>query len=102
MYARITRFAVSPDAIDQLVLASARHVIPRFEQMEGYAGGSIFADREHGQMVGIGYWRTLEAVEASAGALEAAGGTGMMFDQPLRVLSQEVFEVAHDHRVPPG
>ena len=99
MFARVTRFAVSPDGIEQLVRASEKHIIPRFEQMDGYVGGSILADREHGQMVGIGYWETLEQLEASAGALEAAGGTGKLFDQPLRVLSQEVFEVAHDHRV---
>ena len=99
MYARITRFAASPQAIDQLVQATKRLLVPQFQRLQGYRGGLVFADREKGEMVGVGFWRELEDVEESAGALEAAFGTGLLVGEQLRVISQETFEVLHE--IPP-
>ena len=51
MFARITRFDVRSDRLQEGRDEIEEHVIPALEMQVGYNGGLLFADPESGKMV---------------------------------------------------
>ena len=92
MFARVARYEVPGDQLEQAVAAFGE-AGKQIEDLDGFAGGYVLVDEEDGRTMTLTLWENTVALENSerhAGKLrreaaESAGGT---------VLSVEKFEVA--------
>ncbi len=83
MFARVSRFAVSPERLQQGRRAVEDHVIPALRMQPGYSGGLLLGDPESGKVLAVSLWEDEEAMRATDEAsywfrtfgAEAAGGT---------------------------
>ena len=83
MYARVNTIEGSPDRIDDLTTHIQEQTMPQLRQMEGFEGFVALGDRQSGTVLGVAFWESEEALEATeqalssvrSGAAEAAGGT---------------------------
>jgi heme-degrading monooxygenase HmoA len=94
MLARVARYEVSSDRIDEAVGAFG-DAAKELEGLDGFAGGWVLVDHEDGRTMTVTLWENFAALEGSertAGKLrrEAAGAVGGS------VLSVEKFEVAQE------
>jgi hypothetical protein len=94
MHARSGRLQVPPDRVDDAVQA-IRDTVPEYKDRDGYKGFTALVNRESGEVMGISFWESEAARDASEDlgqrAREAAGsaaGGGA----PTR----EAWEVAFD------
>ena len=96
MHARVTTIEGQPDRIDEAVGGIEAGVLPVLREQDGFKGFTVHADRSSGKVVGISYWESEQAMQASEEAVsgprreaaEQAGTSG----EP----SVEHFEVALD------
>ena len=65
MYARISTFEGSPENIDDELRRVRENVLPQLRQQEGFEGMVALADRQSGKTLGISFWESEEALEAS-------------------------------------
>ena len=72
MHARHSTLQVSPDKIDDMLAKLRDEQLPKFKEEEGYKGFTVHADRSSGQVVGISYWESEEAMRASEETANAA------------------------------
>ena len=70
MYARISTLEGSPEHIDEELRQVRENILPQIQQQEGFKGMAALADRQTGKTLGITFWESEEALEASE---EAAG-----------------------------
>jgi len=70
VYARISTFEGSPENIDEELRHVRENVLPQIRQQEGFEGLVALGDRQSGKTLGITFWESEEALEASE---EAAG-----------------------------
>ena len=70
MYARISTLEGSPEHIDEELRQVRENILPQIQQQEGFEGMVALADRKTGKTLGITFWESEEALEASE---EAAG-----------------------------
>src|SRR6185295_6510191 len=66
MYARIGTFDVPPATIDAVTTYFHDEAVPAFSRHEGFLGYQAYVDRAKGRIVGISFWTTREALEASS------------------------------------
>ena len=72
MHARQSTLQVSPDKLDGMVAKLRDEQLPKIKEQQGYKGFTIHADRSSGQVVGISYWESEEAMRASEEAGDQA------------------------------
>jgi heme-degrading monooxygenase HmoA len=65
VYARISTFEGSPEHIDEELRHVRENVLPQIQQQEGFKGLVALADRQSGKTLGITFWASEEALEAS-------------------------------------
>ena len=65
MFARITRFDVRSDRLQEGRDEIEEHVIPALEMQFGYNGGLLFADPESGKMVSVTLWEDEQKMHAT-------------------------------------
>jgi heme-degrading monooxygenase HmoA len=70
VYARISTLEGSPEHIDEELRQVRENILPQIQQQEGFEGMVALADRQTGKTLGITFWESEEALEASE---EAAG-----------------------------
>ena len=70
MYARISTFEGSPENIDQELRRVRENVLPQLRQQEGFEGMVALADQQAGKTLGITFWESEEALQASEEAAE--------------------------------
>jgi heme-degrading monooxygenase HmoA len=95
MHARIGRISFSPDSEEQMTSHVRDTIVPNYEDADGFKGFTLLIDRSRGEAVGISFWESEDAMDASAalgdqarqGAAEAGSGS----DQ-----GPQQFEVALD------
>jgi heme-degrading monooxygenase HmoA len=83
MHARIGRISFTPDQADDVAAHVRENVVPKFEGTDGFKGFTLLLDRSGGEGVGISFWETEEAMqatdelgdEARRGAAEAGSGS---------------------------
>lgn len=96
MHARVTTIPMDPSRIDDAVQGLRENDIPQFERIDGFKGFTLLVDRQGGTAVGISFWESAEAMEASEDqvkdARERAAQAGGASEEP-RV---ELYEVAVD------
>ena len=102
MVARVTRLAVDGGVIDDLIDLGRHRLTRQFTSIDGYEGGTALVDREHAEVLVIGFWRDRATADASGGDLAAALGSGLAVDASVHVVSQLVYEVGFDVRVTDG
>lgn len=69
MYARISTIEGDPAKIDDAVAILNESVIPTLKAADGFKAANFMVDRSSGKLVGISFWDSAEALEASAGAI---------------------------------
>jgi heme-degrading monooxygenase HmoA len=95
MHARIGRISFSQESADQVTSHVRENVVPKYEEADGFKGFTLLLDRSGGEAIGISFWESEDAMQASdalgdearQGAAEAGSGS----DQGL-----QHFEVALD------
>ena len=65
VYARISTFEGSPENIEEELRQVRDNVLPRIRQQEGFEGMVALADRQSGKTLGITFWESEEALQAS-------------------------------------
>ena len=92
MHARVTTIQGAPGKIDEAKGHIQEQTLPQLQKMDGFKGFVALGDRNSGQVLGVAFWESEEALRATeqavsdlrSGAAEATGGT---------VLSVEEYEV---------
>jgi len=56
MIARVTRFQVNVDKVDESIKAFKEGVIPAVKLQKGYRSGYLLTDRKTGKCISIAFW----------------------------------------------
>ncbi len=70
MHARLARYAIEPDKIDDAV-ESFREAGRELAQLEGYEGGHLLVDNDEGSLLTLTLWKDRAAMDRSE--VRAAG-----------------------------
>jgi heme-degrading monooxygenase HmoA len=70
MFARVARYEVEPDRMDEAVKAF-QEAVTQIEGLEGLQGGSVLTDAEDGVIMSMTFWESRAAMESSE--VKAAG-----------------------------
>jgi heme-degrading monooxygenase HmoA len=89
MYARVTTIEGSPDKMDDAEHHVQEQTLPQLRKMEGFEGFVALGDRNSGRLVGLAFWESEEALQATeqevsgvrSGAAEAVDGTVASVEQ---------------------
>lgn len=93
MFARVSTFQGSPDAVDEGIRALREEVFPEAKQLPGFAGLLVLVDRDSGKSLGVTLWQTEQAMRDS----EEAGNQLRDHTAQIgggRIASVERFELA--------
>lgn len=71
MHVRISTIQTDPSRIDDGVAAINDKVLPTLKGIEGFRAGNFMADRSTGKLVGVVFWDTEDAMNASAAAVDS-------------------------------
>jgi hypothetical protein len=66
MYMRVTHIQTSPGQVEAAATDFKERMMPAAREAGGYAGSAFFVDRETGLARGVTYWRSSEALAATA------------------------------------
>jgi heme-degrading monooxygenase HmoA len=87
MHARTGTLQVSADQIDAMVEQLKSNQLPQYRDTEGYKGFTVLADRGSGKVIGISFWESQEALQASealgSAARAEAAETGQAGAEPV-------------------
>jgi heme-degrading monooxygenase HmoA len=83
MHARVTTIKGAPDRMDDAERHIQEQTLPQLRQMEGFQGFVALGNRNSGELIGVAFWESEEALRATEGAVsnvrsgaaEATGGT---------------------------
>ena len=96
MNARMTTLEIEADRIDQVVSQLESDDLPRWQELDGFKGFTLVADRSSGKVVGTSYWESEEQMDAAEEAVREgrrrAAETGGASAEP----QVERFEVVLD------
>jgi heme-degrading monooxygenase HmoA len=96
MHARVTTIGMDPGRIDSARDQLQEQDLPKFRELDGFRGFTLFGDRESGKAFGISFWdsqeQMLAAEEAVRDSRQRAAEAGGASGEP-RV---ELFEVLLD------
>ena len=92
MYARVSTIEGAPDKVDDVTRQTQEETLPQLQKMDGFKGFVALGDRNSGKMLGVSFWESEEALQATeqavssvrSGAARAADGV---------VVSVEHYEV---------
>ncbi|MDQ3571435.1 MAG: hypothetical protein M3383_01080 [Actinomycetota bacterium] len=87
---------MDPERIDAVKSQLEEQDLPKWRELDGFRGFTLFADRTRGKAFGISYWDSQEQMEAAEDAVKEgrrrAAETGGASGEP----QVELFEVALD------
>ena len=69
MHSRFTWIQGDTSKVDEAIEQVKRDVLPVLEQADGFKGFTLHVDRSSGSMVGLSYWESEEAMQASEEAV---------------------------------
>ena len=70
MHARLARYALQPDRVDD-ALAAIREAGREIAVLDGFRGGQVMVDHDEGTLMTLTFWESRAALEASE--VRAAG-----------------------------
>ena len=65
MHARVSYIQAQADRIDDVVAQVESDVVPTLKGQDGFKGFTVLVDRDSGQVVGISFWESEDAMRAS-------------------------------------
>jgi heme-degrading monooxygenase HmoA len=65
MHARMSTLEGSPDEMDEGLRDVKEHVLPLLQQQDGFKGFIAFGNRQSGKLIGITFWESEQAMQAS-------------------------------------
>jgi heme-degrading monooxygenase HmoA len=65
LHARMSTLEGPPDEIDDLLREIREHVLPLLQQQDGFKGFINLEDRQSGKLIGITFWESEQAMQAS-------------------------------------
>jgi heme-degrading monooxygenase HmoA len=65
LHARMSTLEGPPDEIDDLLREIREHVLPLLQQQDGFKGFITLEDRQSGKLIGITFWESEQAMQAS-------------------------------------
>jgi hypothetical protein len=65
MFARVTKFDVSPEHLQQGHREIEGHVLPALRMQVGYSGGLLLGNRESGKMLSVTLWEEEQEMRAT-------------------------------------
>jgi heme-degrading monooxygenase HmoA len=65
MYGRMTRIQIPPEAVEKGIAFFKENVVPNARSTPGNAGAVLLVDRTAGTAIGITFWETTQALNAS-------------------------------------
>jgi len=65
MFARVTRYNVRPERLQQGHRAIVEHLIPALRIQDGYNGGLLLANPDTGKMLTVSLWETEQEMHAT-------------------------------------
>jgi len=82
MYARVTTIQGAPAKMDDAKGHIQEQTLPQLQKMDGFKGFVALGDRQSGKVLGVAFWESEEALQATeeavssvrSGAAEAADG----------------------------
>ncbi len=69
MFVRISTIEAEPSRIDDGIAIINERVLPTLKGIDGFSAANFMADRATGKLVGIVFWDSQQAMEASADVL---------------------------------
>lgn len=96
MHARMTTIQMNPDRIDEAASQLEEQDLPAFEQLDGFRGFTLFAERSGGSVIGISYWDSKEQMDAAEDAVKDARRRAAETGGATKEPQVERFEVAFD------
>jgi heme-degrading monooxygenase HmoA len=86
MHARISTLQLEASKIDDVASQLNEQDVPEWEQMDGFKGFTLMADRQSGKVVGVTFWESADAMRDSEekvkGSRERAAETGGASEEP--------------------
>jgi hypothetical protein len=65
MHARMSTLEGPPERMDKGLRQVREHVLPLLQQQEGFKGFIAFGDRQSGKLIGVSFWESEQAMQAS-------------------------------------
>ena len=65
MHARMSILEGPPEQTDEGLRHVREQVLPRLQQQDGYEGFVVFSDRQSGKVIGVSFWESEQAMQAS-------------------------------------
>ena len=65
MHARMSTLEGLPDEMDEGLRQVKVHVLPRLQQQDGFKGFIALGDRQSGELIGITFWESEQAMQDS-------------------------------------
>jgi heme-degrading monooxygenase HmoA len=65
MHARSGAFRLSAEKVDDAISTFESEQLPRYKEQDGYKGFTLLADRDSGEVLGISFWESEDALKAS-------------------------------------
>ena len=65
MHARMSTLEGSPEEMDEGLRDVREHVLPLLKQQEGFIGFIALGNRQSGELIGITFWESEQAMQAS-------------------------------------
>jgi heme-degrading monooxygenase HmoA len=65
MHARMSTLEGHPHEIDEVLREIREHVLPLLQQQDGFKGFITLEDRQSGKLIGITFWGSEQAMQAS-------------------------------------
>jgi len=100
MLARVNIFRGSPDGLADATRMVRERVLPAARELEGFAGMRLLADRSTGKSMGITFWQTEQALQASEEAAARMRGESAS-ESGSEIVGVERYEVTLDERGEP-
>ena len=97
-HARMGTFEVPPEALDDVVALFRDRVVPAFSRHDGFLGYEAFTDRVSGSYVGLSFWESRAALDASGDTASEARNAAAALGA-VTVGSPRIMALAFDTRV---
>ncbi|ATU66965.1 antibiotic biosynthesis monooxygenase family protein [Piscinibacter gummiphilus] len=98
-HARMGTFEVPPAALDEVVALFRDRVVPAFSRHDGFLGYEAFTDRDSGCYVGLSFWASREALDASGDTAREARDEAAALGA-VTVGTPRILALAFDSRLP--
>ena len=72
MFARMTTLEGPPDQVDEGLRYVREQVLPFMQQQDGFKGFIALGDRQSGKVIGVSFWESEQAMQASEEAGDRA------------------------------